>query len=62
MKLVIRDVPEERWPTAVNCAKQFMREYPDRMGFHQCVFYQTSHDHPILIVYRTKTSIIVRGT
>jgi hypothetical protein len=58
MKLVIRDVPEELWPSAINCAKQFIQEYPNRMGIHQCVIYGLT---PMLIVYRTKTSIIVRG-
>lgn len=61
MKLVIRDLSQVHWINALLCAQKFQIEYPDRMGFHQCVFY-TLPEIPTLIVYRTKTSIIVRGT
>ena len=59
MKFVIRDVPEELWLKAMTVAKNFMRDYPDRMGFNQLVIYGRE---PSFAVYRTKTSIIVRGT
>jgi hypothetical protein len=62
MKLIIRDVPEEHWGRAINCAKQYMRDYPDRMGFHQFALYGLRENDPMLFVYRTKTSIIVRGS
>lgn len=63
MKLIIRDVPEPQWPLAIAVVKRFRAEYPDKMGFHQCVFYMPEDDDKTtLIVYRTKTSIVVRGT
>ena len=62
MKLVVRDVPEVLWLKAMACAKQFMRDYPHRIGFNQLVIYATWDGQPSLAVYRTKTSIIVRGT
>lgn len=61
MKLVLRDIPPEEWPAAACLAQQFLREYPDRLGFHNFVYYH-GEGLPGRIVYRTKTSIIVRGT
>lgn len=62
MKLILRDVPEELWLKAMGVAKKFVRDYPDRMGFSQLVIYTTHVENVSLAVYRTKTSIIVRGT
>lgn len=61
MKLVVREVPEELWLKAMAVAKKFVRDYPDRRGFSQLVLYSTYDDNVTLAVYRTKTSIIVRG-
>jgi len=61
MKLVIRDIPQEGWPAAALLAQQFLKEYPDRFGFSHFVYYH-AEGLPGRIVYRTKTSIIVRGT
>lgn len=60
MKLIVRDIPPEDWLSAARLAQQFMKEYPDRMGFSNFVYYH-AEGLPGRIVYRTKTSIIVRG-
>lgn len=60
MKLVCRDLPVEDWPSAARLAQQFLKEYPDRIGFSNFVYYH-GEGLPGRIVYRTKTSIIVRG-
>lgn len=61
MKLVCRDMPQEEWAGAALLAQQFLKEYPDRMGFNNFVIY-TPPGLPSRVVYRTKTSVIVRGT
>lgn len=60
VKLVVRDIPHEDWPAAARLAQRYLKEYPDRIGFNNLVVY-TGEGLPGRIVYRTKTSIIVRG-
>lgn len=54
-------MPLEEWPSAALLAQQFLKEYPDRMGFSNFVYYH-AEGRPGRVVYRTKTSIVVRGT
>lgn len=65
MKLTIRDVHEKHWIMAINVARQFKSEYPDKMGFHAGVVYvwdaKVVPPEPSFYVYRTKTGVIVRG-
>ena len=65
MKLTIRDVQEKHWIRAVNVARQFKSEQPDKMGFHAGVVYVSDDNayppETSFYVYRTKTGVIVRG-
>ncbi len=59
MKLIIRDVEQAMWGRASKLAESYLREFPERMGFHQLCVYMV--DGKSYAVYRTKTSVVVRG-
>ena len=61
--LKIYGVPISQWNRCQRAAKQFLEEYPDRLGFiNGAVYVSQNNDWPNIYVYRTKTMIVVRGT
>lgn len=60
MDLKLRDVPPAKWAIATELAKQFDDQYPQSSGIRQGVAY-TKKGNPSFYIYRTKTSIVVRG-
>lgn len=60
MNLTITDVHESWLSAAVDAARDFNRNYPDRIGIRQGCAY-SHREGPIFYVYRTKSMIIVRG-
>lgn len=61
--LKIYDVPISQWDRCQRAAKQFLEEYPDRLGFiNGCCYSGPTEGWPTIYVYRTKTMIVVRGT
>jgi hypothetical protein len=62
MDLKIRNTAPEHWSDAMAVAKQFTDEFPDRRGYLAGVaFLDLKGKRPPFYVYRTKTSIVVRG-
>lgn len=59
MNLLIRDVPKELWVDALGIVRQYIRDYPDKFGFHQGVVYMKGTRS--YYVYKTKTRYVVRG-
>lgn len=55
------NMPQEEWVRAQRVAKLFLKAYPERMGFRDCVVY-SAEGCMALIVYRTKNFVVVRGT
>jgi hypothetical protein len=50
------------WERAVRAANTFIQKYPDRIGVRNGVgYYNPVLDNKPLYVYRTKSSIMVRG-
>lgn len=64
MQVKIVDVDQSDWYSALGVANRFLRDYPNRpIGFHNLVVYFASpNEDETFIVYKTKTSIVVRGT
>lgn len=65
MQVKIVDVDPTCWITAVSVAQRFLKEYPDRrLGIYNCVIYWNPQvsDKGSFIIYKTKTSIVVRGS
>ncbi|MDW9650808.1 hypothetical protein GOB33_22250 [Sinorhizobium meliloti] len=62
MNLKISNTAPEHWADALSVARKFNDEYPERRGFMAGVaFLDLSGKKPPFYVYRTKTSIVVRG-
>lgn len=65
MQVKIVDMDPTDWIMAVSTARGFLKEYPDRrLGIYSCVVYWNPQapDKESFIVYKTKTSIVVRGS
>lgn len=61
--LKVSGVPATEWPRCQKVARQFLDEFPDRMGIRDgCVYHVPGTDWPDLYVYRTKTAVVVRGS
>lgn len=61
--LKIYDMPMSEWGRAHIVARQFLKDYPDRIGMRNgCVYSQTICDSVPLYVYRTKSCVVVRGS
>jgi len=51
------------WIRGPMVAKQFLKDYPERIGVRNgCSYVQNEDYDNALYVYRTKTSVVVRGT
>lgn len=65
LDLKVTKLSRGNWPIAVRISQQFLEEYPERMGFGQAVVYlaesRIKGSPTSLFVYRTKTSVVVRG-
>ena len=62
LTIKIRGVREDYWNTAVRLARTFIKEYPGKMGWRDGVIYVPQNiAQGSFYVYRTKTSIVVRG-
>lgn len=62
MNLKLVDVPRKYWATALEVAKKYLSEYPDKkVGFHAGVVYYTGSHETVYYVYKTKTQLVVRG-
>lgn len=60
--LKVSGVGAEEWPRCQKVARQFMEEFPERMGIRDgCLYHNPGSDWPSLYVYRTKTAVVVRG-
>lgn len=61
--LKVSGVPAAEWFRCQKVARQFLDEFPDRMGIRNgCVYHAPGTDWPGLYVYRTKTAVVVRGS
>lgn len=60
MNIKLTNINEDDVITAAMLAKQFDREYPDKIGFSAGVGHMTK-DGLSFYIYRTKTGIVVRG-
>lgn len=54
----IRDCPANHLEDAVDCAKHFMENYPERKGVYNGVAY-SKKGHPSFYVYNTKKMVVV---
>jgi len=63
LQLKIYDMPMSEWIRGPMVAKQFLKDYPERIGVRNgCSYVQNEDYDNALYVYRTKTSVVVRGT
>lgn len=63
LKLVIYDMDRRDWDGASVLAWHFLKEFPDKIGIRNGCAYGPSRGRPgSMYVYRTKTSVVVRGT
>ena len=63
LQLKIYDMPMSDWIRGPMVAKQYLKDYPKRMGIRDgCIYVQNEDYENALYVYRTKTSVVVRGT
>lgn len=60
MNIKLTNINEDDVITAAMLAKQFDKEFPDKIGFSAGVAYMKKDSSPFY-VYRTKTGIVVRG-
>lgn len=61
--LKIYDMPMSEWARAHIVAKQFLADYPNRIGMRDgCVYSQNVAGSIPLYVYRTKSCVVVRGS
>ncbi len=61
LTLKVTGLSQIEWSRAPVVARLFLEEYPDKFGFHNPVVY-VREGNDALYVYRTKTSVVVRGT
>lgn len=61
LKLV--NLEPHHWDTAINLAQEYLVEYPNKkIGIRDCVICVIPYlDDKAFIIYRTKTSVVVRG-
>jgi len=63
LQLKIYDMPMSEWIRGPMVAKQFLKDHPDKLGIRDgCSYVQNEDYDNALYVYRTKTSVVVRGT
>ena len=62
LALKIYDVPRSEWVRCERVARQYLEEYPDRIGWRDfAVYFERGRKDGGLMVYRTKTMVVVRG-
>lgn len=63
MILKIYDMDQTEWIRGLVLAKQFLKDFPDNEGIRNGVVYVQNEEHDkALYVYRTKTTVVVRGS
>ena len=62
LALKIYDVTRSEWARCERVARQYLEEYPNRVGWRDFVaYFEHGRTDSGLIVYRTKTMVVVRG-
>lgn len=62
LALKIYNVPRSEWSRCERVARQYLAEYPDRIGWRDfAAYFERGCTSGGLIVYRTKTMVVVRG-
>lgn len=63
MILKVYDIDQSEWIRGPVLAKQFLKDFPDNEGIRNGVVYVQSEEYDkALYVYRTKTTVVVRGS
>ena len=61
--LKVYGVDPSEWIRCQKVARQFLDDFPERMGIRDgCLYHVPGMDWPSLYVYRTKTTVVVRGS
>ena len=62
LALKIYNIPRTEWARCERVARQYLEEYPNRIGWRDfAVYFERGRKDGGLIVYRTKTMVVVRG-